>query len=63
VVGSLMMRRTFVPEIVPASFFGLTLRFIEVCRDGDDSIADGGAEVRLSGLLHLQENRGRGLFR
>ena len=36
----------------------LSLRVVEVGRDSDDSIVDGGSEVRLSGLLHLGQNEG-----
>ena len=38
---------------------GLTLGVIEVGRDGDDSVVDGGSEVRLGGLLHLEQDHGR----
>ena len=40
---------------------GLPLRVIEVSGDGDDSLLDGGAEIRLSGLLHLGEDEGADL--
>ena len=35
---------------------GLTLRVVEVSRDGNDGILNGLAEVGLSGLLHLVED-------
>ena len=41
----------------------LTLRVVEVRRDRHDGVRDGRAEVRLSGLLHLQENHRGDLFR
>ena len=40
----------------PSIFGGLTLRIVEVRRNSDDGIVDGGAEIGLSSLLHLQEH-------
>ena len=40
----------------------LTLRIVEVGGDSDDGVVDGGAEVSLSGLLHLEEDHGRDLL-
>jgi hypothetical protein len=40
----------------------LTLRVIKVRRDGDDGVVDGGAKIRLSGLLHLEKDHGRNFF-
>ena len=40
----------------PSIFGGLTLRVVEVGRNGYDGIVDGGTEIRLSSLLHLQKH-------
>jgi len=41
---------------------GLTLRVVEVCGNGNDSVIARDAEIRLSGLFHLQEHHGRDFF-
>ncbi len=41
---------------------GLTLRVVEVRRYGNNSVVYGSTEIRLSGLLHLQENHRGNLF-
>ena len=41
----------------------LTLRVVKVRRrDDDDGVVDEGAEIRLSGLLHLEEDHGGNFF-
>ena len=40
----------------------LTLRVVEVRRDGNNGVVDGGAEIRLSSLLHLEEDHGGDFF-
>jgi len=40
----------------------LTLRVVEVCGNGDDSVVNGATKVRLGGLAHLGEDHGRDLL-
>ena len=42
---------------------GLSLRIVEVCRDGDDGFGDGLPEIVLRGLLHLHQDLGGDLLR
>ena len=57
-VGSLMMRRTSA-----GVFRCLTLRIVEVGRDGDDRLGDRLAELRLGVRLQLGEDHRRDLRR
>jgi len=41
----------------------LSLRIVEIGGDGNDGLGDGSAEIGFRGLLHLNENHGRNLFR
>lgn len=40
----------------------LTLGIIEICGNGDDSVGNGGAEIRLCRFLHLQKYHGGDFF-
>eukprot|EP00438_Fugacium_kawagutii_P014860 Skav234834 [mRNA] locus=scaffold69:1172860:1173894:+ [translate_table: standard] len=44
-------------------FGGLTLRIIEICWHSNHCIVDFRAQICFGGLLHLQQNHGRNLFR
>jgi hypothetical protein len=41
---------------------GLTLGVVKVRGDGDDGVIDGGSQVGLGGLLHLEEHHGGDLL-
>ena len=61
-VGSLMMRRTLRPAMVPASLVDCALAVVEVGGDSDDGVLHLTAEVVLSDGAHLVENHGGDLL-
>ncbi len=61
-VGSLTMRRTLRPAMVPASLVACRWASFEVGGNGDDGVGDLVAEVSLCGLLHLLKDHGGDLL-